>query len=1154
MSGPLVPPPPPGLVAPTSIETLAPGARLGSRYEIDSILGVGGMGVVYRARDLTLERDVALKVIRPDMANQPGAMERFRREIQLASKVTHKNILRIHDLGEIDGLSYISMNFVEGETLKQLMKREKVVPVDRSVSLAVQFCEALHAAYEVGVVHRDLKPANILLDEDGVPYIADFGLSRSMETGQTMTAAGTILGTIDYMSPEQARGETPDHRGDIYSLGIILYQMLTGNLPFQADTALSVMMKRVHQDAPKLSKERKVPPWLSGIVSRALKRDPDDRYQTAGEMARDLEAHQASRSFRALRRPRTLAGIGWGLIAALAILGAVLGTRFFLQRSPAEPATTMVTPKATLIILPFSNGTGDSDFDWITTGLPDLLRTDMQQFKTLRLVGQERVNGLLDGLRVGNRGTFRTDELQRISSLLGAENMLTAKLLKAGAQFRIEANLQRAVGGSVVAGDPLRVEGAGEESLFAMVDELSSQIRDALGVSRGWGESDQGVTELSTASVAALRLYQEGLALAREGNNLEAAERLEAALEADGDFGIARALLAETYDLLGYSQKAIEAADLAAEGIPRASPYEAARIQAVRARLNNDLEAAEQAYKSLLEITPTLAENHFDLASVQEDLGDLDAALASLQRVVELDPKHPNGHYVLGRVQVKLGNPSEALNSFNTALGLHVEINNDEGRATALHGLGFAYDDLGRSEEAMDYFQQSLEIRQRIGDRRGVGMALNNISVILLKRGQYEDAIDAVQRGMAIGDEIGDQAGNADRYFNLGEIYQTMGRQDEALQSYHESLKLVRELDDAVGLAWNLSSIGYANAVLGKYLEAYFFFKDALEKRREIGDKTDIIRSLIDISFVEQIQGRYDEALKFILEGMKLAREVGHQPGITVFSLNLANIHEDQGNFDSALATLDEALSRAGGTGADDQVATGKAYLGSVRRRLGDHEGADEALREALDLARSMDLGELIPEILSYQAALLTARGEKEAAIAVAREAVDAAERIHNHRLTLLARLHAAEARGSLADVEAARQLAESSGLEPLVSQAHLALARLHLEAGRGARAVEEADNAIASGTPLQERDVLFQAHYIAARGHEAQGNTRDALEHYTGALDLLEEMLQDLDGEPLGHFLARRETVEFARHSEQAFGALPGSELTERLRAVLEL
>src|SRR5262245_50721349 len=196
-------------------QQITPGTPLGTRYLVESILGEGGMGMVYRARDLELDRTVALKVIRPELASHPEILDRFKREILLASRVTHKNVVRIHDLGETGDLRFISMSFIEGESLRSLLDREGPLTPERGLAIVRPMALALQAAHEAGVVHRDLKPHNVLIDREGQPYVGDFGISRSMESEGTMTETGAILGTVDYMSPEQARGDVPDQRSDI---------------------------------------------------------------------------------------------------------------------------------------------------------------------------------------------------------------------------------------------------------------------------------------------------------------------------------------------------------------------------------------------------------------------------------------------------------------------------------------------------------------------------------------------------------------------------------------------------------------------------------------------------------------------------------------------------------------------------------------------------------------------------------------------------------------------------------------------------------------------------------------------------------------------------------------------------------------------------
>ncbi|MBZ5637977.1 MAG: tetratricopeptide repeat protein, partial [Acidobacteriia bacterium] len=1054
---------------------LQPGARLGSRYEILAILGEGGMGAVYKARDLELDRVVALKVIRPEMAAHPHIIERFKREILLASRITHRNVVRIHDLGEAGDLKFISMNFVEGSSLRALLDHEGPLSLEKALGLLRQIAGGLEAAHEAGVVHRDLKPQNVLLDADGSAYIADFGISRTLDHGGTMTEDGALVGTVAYMSPEQARGETPDHRSDLYSLGLILYEMLTGSLPFQSDNALSTLMRRAQENVPSIRTIRSdIPAWLAGIVARCLRRDKADRYPSAADLLRDLDREHASVALGRRRIRRAVSGA----LLVLALAAVVAGGVSWFRARPAQ----VVEPQASLVLLPFRNSTGDARYDWTRTGLPDLLRSDLQQSAALRLLGEDRVREVLDGLKLDGANEFDPASVLRISKLLGADSVVTGGLLKAGGQFRLDARVYRVGSSSISRDAPVRVEGKGEVSLFAMVDDLGQKVREELGVSRHWGESRRGANELTTRSVDALRLYSEGVGLAREGGDLDAAKSLEAALAQDPDFAVARALLAETYARLGKSDDAKREADRAVAGLRHASPYEAARIRAIQAQLAGNAEAASKAYLDLCRIAPNDAEALADLASSQEQGGNLAGSRNTFQKVVELDPKNPSARYSLGRVQAKLGNTAEALNELNAALGLHAASGNDQGRADVLNGLGnIYYRSLGKRDEALRYYRDSLAIRERIGDQRGVSVALNNIALVLYDSGKYDDAILTAKRSLHTLEGLGDRAGTAEDYRNLGDIYQGAGKAQEALDAYQKSLDILREIGDEASLAGTFASIGYMKAVLGQYNEAFFFQRSALDKRRQLGEPSDLLRSLIDIGLVEQVQGRYDEALKYYSEGLPLSRKIGDRTATVVLLANLSNIELDQGEFGAALRSLDEARKTAREIGDQNLVATTLAYLGDTRCHLGDASGAVEALDEALEIARKIGSSALEAEILTNRGELLLVGGQPDRAATVLREAVGTAGATRDVRLQLLARIQVGAAGGRTRDLEGVLREAETAGLKPVAVAARLALARSLMAARRPGDALAEAERAVEAAGALRERDLLFQARRLAA-------------------------------------------------------------------------
>ncbi|HWU36692.1 MAG TPA: serine/threonine-protein kinase, partial [Candidatus Acidoferrum sp.] len=364
---------------------LEPGDELGPRYRIESMLGRGGMGAVYKAYDKELNRVVALKLVRPELTGDASSMQRFKRELLLASRISHKNILRIHDLGDVEGVKFISMAYVEGEDLHHTLERQGRLPLTRALNITRQLCAALDAAHTEGVVHRDLKPQNVLIDGADNAYISDFGLAKSLEeSAAMMTRTGEVLGTPRYMSPEQVEGKPADHRSDIYSLGLILYEMITGDLPFKGDSTFQVMYQRVTQN-PKSPKELnpELPDYLVRIVLRCLERGPEARYQQAGDVLRDLESQVAptpSRSVQiSLPMPTRMLAAG-AVLALIVIALAIPSVRHSVFRRPQQTVTgpagiPALSQGKYVAVLPFRVLGDQESLGYVAEGLNEALST-----------------------------------------------------------------------------------------------------------------------------------------------------------------------------------------------------------------------------------------------------------------------------------------------------------------------------------------------------------------------------------------------------------------------------------------------------------------------------------------------------------------------------------------------------------------------------------------------------------------------------------------------------------------------------------------------------------------------------------------------------------------------------------------------------------
>src|ERR1700677_5067383 len=434
--------------------TLTSGQLLAQRYEVLSLLGESGMGAVYKARDVELTHVVALKVIRPDLARNRAILDLFKQELILATQVTHRNVVRIYDLGEAEGIKFITMEYVEGEDLATILHQRTKLPPQEAVIVVEQVCGSLAAAHNVGVIHRDLKTQNIMWEKTGRILVMDFGLAKTLE-GDRMTQTGAMVGTMEYMSPAQALACNLDPLPDIFSLGLIFYELLTGQTPFRADSALASLIKRTQERVVPVSEfDSSVPPELSQIVSRCLERDVTLRYQSAAELLADLELWQGtgkSGVIAARLKPgpgrwatenqRLLAGAAVLLLLLVAVIGYFLTRPKTGALPEAKQEAQAVRPRS-LAILPFRNSSGDAKDDWIGSSVADMLSTDIGQSAHLHTVPTDRLHQVLSDLHVGPEATVDPDTLRRVAQFSSADVLVSGQYARFGDQIVIDATIR----------------------------------------------------------------------------------------------------------------------------------------------------------------------------------------------------------------------------------------------------------------------------------------------------------------------------------------------------------------------------------------------------------------------------------------------------------------------------------------------------------------------------------------------------------------------------------------------------------------------------------------------------------------------------------------------------------------------------------------
>lgn len=715
----------------------APPPDFGPRYRVEGKLGEGGMGSVYKAYDLELDRMVALKVIRPELMANVEILQRFKQELLLASRISHKHVLRIHDLGEGAGVKFISMAFIQGRNLAEVIQEQKLLPLERAVEIGKQICQALAAAHHEGVVHRDLKPQNILLDESGCVYVSDFGLAKSLEAdalaATAMTSAGQVLGTPRYMSPEQVECGQIDGRTDIYSFGLMLYEMVTGDLPFQGNS-LQLMLGRV-QSMPRNPTllNAKLPPYLAGVIMRCLEKDLTRRYQSFSDVLTDLESHRFTPAGKQAAPPvsrRTVALT----VAAVILLALVPVVRHYLPiiRGMRVQLGSMQqpVPEKHLAILPFKVVGDDEKLSEIAIGLNDSLYAKFFGLNEVQIASPTAVQKIAAGA-----------PLQKAAHELGANLLISGSVQGQGDRLQIIVNLDTDKGQRLLTQS---FEGVTQD-LFTLEDQIYSKLVNTL-TSKPSNESLARVTLHQTENFAAYGLYLKGRNAMRDQLNVDSVKKAisfyEQAVKIDSNFAMAYAGIAD--------------ADLRMYVSTKESDW------AFRA-----VSAAENAQS----LNENLPEAYFALGSAYLATGKTAEAISMLKRAIELAPNSDEGYRRLGDAFRSTKNQQEALAAYNRAIQLNPYY------WFNYNALGGAALRFNRNEEAIRAFQKVIELEP---DNPS---GYRNLSVAYFNLGQFEKCIPVLQKSLEL-----DQS--AIGYTNLGTVYFYLKRYVDAVPMFEKAASL----------------------------------------------------------------------------------------------------------------------------------------------------------------------------------------------------------------------------------------------------------------------------------------------------------------------------------------------------------------------------
>ncbi len=1035
--------PPPVVATPTTV-AFNPGQVLAGRFKIIRFVARGGMGEVYEAEDLELHERVAVKTARFEGAQSEHDVERFRREIQLARRVTHPNVCRTFDVfrhampaasgGAATEILVVSMELLGGETLDKRIRAARMTAAE-ALPIVEEMCAGLGAAHRVGVIHRDFKSSNVMLVPLAPPasansvrtVITDFGLAHAeSHPGTTLTRPGDIVGTPSYMAPEQIEGGTITAATDIYSLGIVMYEMLTGVLPFAADTPLATAMKRLKAPAP--SPRLQVPDidakW-EAVVARCLEREPEQRFANTDEIVKALrgesvliarpagdsasggsaagaKASNASSGAGVASAAADGSGVtaesGWKFYSAVAV--AVLVAAAFAawyihrgtlnQKESATATATEPTARKAIAILGFKNLSDRVFVDSVGNVLSDSLWSQLDTGQ-VRLIPANQVDQMKQNLSLGNdMNSLSSAQIESVHKYLGADVLIDGTYSLSGSTqdptIDWNIHLVAADGGPSLGS----VSQTGKRSnVNTLVVHTGRLVRQQLGITLSAAEEARMDSSLSS-NEDAMKYFSDAREKLRTFDVLAATKLLEKSIDADPKFAQAHSALAESWDALGFETKATEEAKLAMDSASGLSTESRDLVRARYYAATRDWSKAIPQFSALWTQYRDEPEYGLLLANTQIRAGKPKDALTTLGQAKSLKP--PLG--IAAQLDLAEAQAHEKLSDFKQELAVAGTA------ATAAQSLGanqllararilqcYALVNLGQSDQAKPLCEEAKQINLAAGDQLGAARATNDIATAYYNAGNYALAEPMYEEALSLAQSIDDQYDEAGALNNLANIQSTRGDHLTAQKTYQRSIDVARargELGDVASGELNLGMEIYA---AGDPAHGKDMLNFALKTARQLGDRDLEARILNNQCIAELGAGLPGDARKNCEQSLKIRRDLNDNANVGKTLASYGNVQLAQADLDGAAASLQESITGLDAVGAKNDAAWARIGMASVLLEQGKPDDAAKIASAAVtELATEQDLSGEAEARITLANALLATRN-----ISGAREQTDKA-------------------------------------------------------------------------------------------------------------------------------------------------------------------